>query len=39
MSTTPLTGRRIVLTRAGHQNSELHAKLAAGTTGKRLHMH
>ena len=29
MSTTPLTGRRIVLTRAGHQNSELHAKLAA----------
>jgi uroporphyrinogen-III synthase len=29
MSTTPLAGRRIVLTRASDQNSELHAKLAA----------
>ncbi len=29
MSTQPLTGRRIVLTRASDQNSELHAKLAA----------
>lgn len=29
MSATPLSGRRIVLTRAGHQNSELHAKLTA----------
>jgi uroporphyrinogen-III synthase len=29
MSMTPLAGRRIVLTRASEQNSELHAKLAA----------
>jgi uroporphyrinogen-III synthase len=29
MTALPLTGRRVVLTRAGHQNSELHAKLAA----------
>ncbi len=29
MSQLPLTGRRIVLTRASDQNSELHAKLAA----------
>ena len=29
MSTLPLTGRRVVLTRASDQNSELHAKLAA----------
>jgi len=29
MSASPLSGRRIALTRAGHQNSELHAKLAA----------
>ncbi|HNC23970.1 MAG TPA: uroporphyrinogen-III synthase [Opitutaceae bacterium] len=29
MSATPLRGRRVALTRAGHQNSELHAKLAA----------
>ncbi len=29
MSSSSLAGRRIVLTRAGHQNSELHAKLAA----------
>jgi uroporphyrinogen-III synthase len=29
MSTAPLAGRRVVLTRAGNQNSELHAKLAA----------
>ena len=29
MSSLPLTGRRIVLTRASDQNSELHAKLAA----------
>jgi len=29
MSKTPLTGRRIILTRASDQNSELHAKLAA----------
>ena len=29
MTTSPLTGRRIALTRAGTQNSELHAKLAA----------
>ena len=29
MSSQPLTGRRIVLTRASDQNSELHAKLAA----------
>ncbi|MBS0662130.1 MAG: uroporphyrinogen-III synthase [Verrucomicrobia bacterium] len=29
MSATPLRGRRIVLTRAGHQNSELSAKLLA----------
>ena len=29
MSASPLNGRRIVLTRASDQNSELHAKLAA----------
>ncbi|MDB6095019.1 MAG: Uroporphyrinogen synthase [Verrucomicrobia bacterium] len=29
MSKTPLTGRRVVLTRATEQNSELHARLAA----------
>src|ERR1700709_1796543 len=29
MNQLPLTGRRIVLTRASDQNSELHAKLAA----------
>ncbi len=29
MSATPLRGRRVALTRAGHQNSELSAKLAA----------
>ena len=29
MSATPLSGRRIVLTRASDQNSELHGKLAA----------
>jgi uroporphyrinogen-III synthase len=28
MSATPLSGRRIILTRASDQNSELHAKLA-----------
>ena len=29
MNALALAGRRVVLTRAGHQNSELHAKLAA----------
>ncbi|MCX6945285.1 MAG: uroporphyrinogen-III synthase [Opitutales bacterium] len=29
MSTLPLAGRRIALTRASHQNSELHAQLSA----------
>ncbi len=29
MTATPLRGRRVALTRAGHQNSELHARLAA----------